>query len=46
MVKIMRTAMNTMDAMNIANVSIGINDTSVDKVEEIIERAIWDVDND
>ena len=42
----MRKEMNTIDAMKIANVSRGINVTLVDKVEEIIERAIWDVDND
>ena len=38
--------MTTMDAMKIANVSRGLNDSSLDKVEEIIERSIWDVDND
>ena len=38
--------MNTVDAMKIANVSRGLNDTLMDKVSEIIERAIWDVDND
>ena len=38
--------MNTMDAMKIANVSVGLNDTLLDKVNEIIERAVWDVDND
>ena len=35
-----------MDAMKIANVSRGLNDTLLDKVEEIIERSTWDVDND
>lgn len=38
--------MTTMEAMKIANVSKGLNDTLLDKVEEIIERAIWDVDNE
>ena len=42
----MRKEMTTMDAMKIANVSRGLNDSSLDKVEEIIERSIWDVDND
>ena len=35
-----------MEAMKIANVSKGLNDTLLDKVDEIIKRAIWDVDND
>lgn len=38
--------MTTMEAMKIANVSKGLNDTLLDKVSEIIERTTWDVDND
>ena len=38
--------MKTMDAMKIANVSRSINNTLLDKVDEIVTRSIWDVDND
>ena len=42
----MRKEMKTIHAMKIANVSRGLNDTLLDKVDEIIKRAIWDVDNE
>ena len=38
--------MSTLEAMKIANVSRGINDTLLDKVSEIIKQAIWHVDNE
>ena len=41
----MRKRMNTIDAMKVVNVSRGVNDTLLDKVDEIIKRATLDVDN-
>ena len=37
--------MNTIDAMKVVNVSRGINDTLLDKVDEIIKRSIYEVEN-